>query len=184
MALAIAGSPDIANVCNFRFSAGSVKVCSMAAQILHKKEVFRFYLPDFSTNALVPYFPCGVAAGFPSPADDYQDGYLDLNKLLIPNPAATIIGQADGDSMVDCGIFPWDYLIINRSLSAVHDDVIVGVINGEFTLKRLKMIQGAPWLYPENRVKDYQPIRITGEMSFEVWGVVADSIRRHRRNRQ
>jgi DNA polymerase V len=117
------------------------------------------------------------ATGFPSPADDHLDGHIDLNRILIENEPATFITRASGDSMQGVGIFDGDLLIVNRALTAGDGSLVVAEVLGELTLKRLRIIAGKPWLYPENI--RYQPTEITREMNFSVWGVVKHTIRTH-----
>jgi DNA polymerase V len=113
----------------------------------------------------------GIPAGFPSPAEDYMDKKLDLNDYCIRNRAATFFAFVEGDSMHDAGFFDGDLMIIDRSIDAKADDIIVAVINGDFTVKRLGYDgQQCPILIPEN--KRYSPIRIDESMDFRVWGVV------------
>lgn len=154
----------------------------MPAQIIPLKlapqESFAFYRADTSSRKLIPLYAGGIPAGFPSPADDYLEGLLDLNEHLISNQAATFFVRCDGDSMIEAGIHPGDILVINRSLEAKDKDIVVATISGEFTLKRLRYINGKPWLYPEN--KNYMPIPILSD-EFQVWGVVEHSIRNHKR---
>lgn len=113
-----------------------------------------------------------VAAGFPSPADDYlkAETPLDLNEHLIKHPAATFFVRVRGDSMTGCGIFPDDILIVDRSLEPAHRKVVIAVVNGELTVKRLHQAGGKVMLMPENA--GYQPIVIEDEMELEIWGVV------------
>lgn len=113
-----------------------------------------------------------VAAGFPSPADDYlkAETPLDLNEHLIKHPAATFFVRVRGDSMTGCGIFPDDILIVDRSLEAVHRKVVIAVVDGELTVKRLHKAGGKIMLMPEN--EGYKPIVIEDNMELEIWGVV------------
>ena len=115
-----------------------------------------------------------VEAGFPSPAEDYIEGSLDLNKHLIKHPAATFFVRVSGDSMINAGIYPGDILIVDRSLEAIDKKIVIAVIDGELTVKRLKHRDNLLFLEPENEA--YLPIKITKEMSFEVWGVVTNVI--------
>jgi DNA polymerase V len=115
-----------------------------------------------------------VSCGFPSPADEYLDGPLDLNDLLVKKPAATFFVRAKGDSMIDEGIFEGDILIIDRSIQPRSGQVVLAVINGEFTLKRLIKNGSQIILQPEN--PKYTPIQITAEMDFQVWGVAIHCI--------
>lgn len=116
-----------------------------------------------------------VSAGFPSPADDYLDKPLDLNSFLISKPSATFMAWVRGDSMVGAGIYDKDLLIIDRSLDAHHNSIVLAHLNGEFTLKRLVKRDGKVFLKPEN--PNYQTTEITEEMEFKIWGVLKHSIR-------
>jgi DNA polymerase V len=118
----------------------------------------------------IPYFVSGVAAGFPSPAEDYMEKPLDLNELVIKHPFATFFVRVEGDSMKNAGIFSDDILVVDRSLEAQNGKIIVALLNGEFTVKRLlKTAQGIT-LCPEN--ESFSPIKVTPESEFQVWGVV------------
>lgn len=121
-----------------------------------------------------PLFMVPVAAGFPSPAEDYMEGKLDLNKHLIKHPAATFFVRVAGDSMIDAGIHPGDILIVDRSLEPADKKVVIAVIEGELTVKRIRMTGGKVFLVPEN--ENYEPIPIESEMNFEIWGVVTSVI--------
>jgi DNA polymerase V len=121
-----------------------------------------------------PLFLTPVKAGFPSPADDYLERKLDLNEHLIKHPAATFFVKVTGDSMINAGIFSNDILIVDRSLEAVNNKIVVAVVNGEFTIKRLRRRAGKTFLVAEN--PDYPPIEITDGSTFEVWGVVVHVI--------
>ena len=132
------------------------------------------YTPDQSTEIALPLFMSSVEAGFPSPAEDYIEGSLDLNKHLIKHPAATFFVRVSGDSMINAGMYPSDILIVDRSLEATDKKIVIAVIDGELTVKRLRYRDNLLFLEPENDA--YMPIKITKEMSFEVWGVVTNVI--------
>ena len=117
----------------------------------------------------LPVFAAGVRAGFPSPADDHAEPGLNLNELL-ENPAATFCAWAEGDSMINLGILDGDLMIIDRSLEARHDDVVVADLNGSFTVKRLVRKPSGNFLMPAN--PDYPPIPITPDDDIRIWGVV------------
>lgn len=119
-------------------------------------------------------FLSSVAAGFPSPADDYIDKTLDLNELLISNPAATYFVRVSGDSMMGAGLYDGDIIIVDRSVTPKNNDVVIAALNGELTVKRIQKREGSVWLIPEN--PDYRPTRVTEEMSFEIWGVATNVI--------
>lgn len=132
------------------------------------------YAPDLSTRYALPIFLGRLPAGFPSPADDYIEGKLDLNRHLIKHPAATFFVRVSGDSMIEAGIHTGDILVVDRSLEAVDGNVIVAALDGELTVKRLSKRGSVVRLLPAN--KDYQPIEISAQQMFEVWGVVTSVI--------
>ena len=121
-----------------------------------------------------PLFLSKVPAGFPSPAEDYLEGQLDLNEYLIHHPSATFFVRASGDSMIDAGIRSGDLLIVDRALTPGSGSVIIAIVNGELTVKRLRKAQGKLFLVPEN--KDFAPLEVQESMDFEVWGVVSHVI--------
>lgn len=117
-----------------------------------------------------PLYESRVSAGFPSPADDYIEAKLDLNQYLVKHPAATFFVRVEGDSMIGAGIFPEDILVVDRSLTPKDGKIVIAVINGELTVKRLKQARNKVVLMPENDA--FSPIEITEEMNFSIWGVV------------
>lgn len=132
------------------------------------------YYPGRTTECKLPLFMIPVEAGFPSPAEDYIEGELDLNKHLIKHPAATFFVRVTGDSMVDAGIHPGDILIVDRAIEPADKKVVIAVVNGDLTVKRIRMIKGKAFLMPEN--ENYKPLQIEEEMNFEIWGVVTNVI--------
>lgn len=117
-----------------------------------------------------------VAAGFPSPADDHVDRSLDLNEYLVPNPAATFFVRVEGESMTGAGISPGDLLVVDRSREPADGKIVVAVLDGEMTVKRLRKKGRRVELVPENR--SFEPPPISVETDFRVWGVVTAVIRR------
>lgn len=115
-----------------------------------------------------------IKAGFPSPAGDYSDSSLDFNEYLVKNRAATFIVRVQGDSMIGAGINTGDLLVVDRSIKPVPGRIVVAIVDGEFTVKRLILEMGRYSLAPEN--PDYPVIEITGETDFQVWGVVTHAI--------
>jgi DNA polymerase V len=115
-------------------------------------------------------------AGFPSPAEDYIDCALDLNEYLIKHPSATFFVRVHGDSMKGAGIFHDDILIVDRALEARDQSVVLAILDGEFTVKRLNIRGTKTYLLPEN--KHYMPIEITEGNDFQVWGIVTNVIHR------
>jgi len=118
----------------------------------------------------VPLFSQSVRAGFPSPAADYAESGLDFNKLLINDTATTFVVRAEGESMLGAGIFPGDFLVVDRSLVARKEDVVIAALDGEFTVKRLKHRDGHFILAPENPA--YPVIRVDEASELSIWGVV------------
>ncbi len=136
---------------------------------------------EFTERQPLQYAP-GIKAGFPSPADDYRHDTLDFNRDFIRHPEATFYGRVDGDSMIDLGIGDGDIAVIDRSLEAHHDDIVVAFINEEFTIKRLDLShkeEGYILLQPANRW--FRPIHIDAGDDFEVWGVVVWTIKNWRK---
>lgn len=137
-------------------------------------KVLEIFSPIIGAKIELPMFLEAVSAGFPSPADDYLESKLDLNDYLIKNPSATFFLRVVGDSMINAGIHTGDILIVDRSLMPKHGSIVIAVINGELTVKRLQHTDNKYFLYAENN--KYEPIEITKEMAFEVWGVVTNVI--------
>lgn len=131
---------------------------------------------DNSTKINLPLFVSNVTAGFPSPADDYLDKSLDLNKYLISNPSATFFVKVEGDSMSNAGIVSGDILIVDRSIDKPFGKIIVALLNNEFTVKRLIKSKNKIYLVPEN--PKYPNIEITEFVDFHVWGVVTGLVRK------
>jgi DNA polymerase V len=121
-----------------------------------------------------PMFTEQVAAGFPSPADDYLEGNLDLNEYLIKHPVATFFVRVTGDSMIGAGIHSGDLLIVDKALEATSGKVVIAVVNGELTVKKLVRRDGVIYLMPEN--DKYKPIEVKDEIDLEIWGVVTSVI--------
>jgi len=118
----------------------------------------------------LPYFTTEVKAGFPSPALDYIEDRIDLNDIFIKHPHATFIVECTGDSMIDAFIPPKAKLIVDRSLNATNGDIVLAIVNGEFTVKYLQKNSIKTKLIPAN--KKYQDIEMQEGMQMEVWGVV------------
>ena len=127
---------------------------------------------DF-TQLGIPMFSDAVAAGFPSPATDYCERKLDLNELCIQKPAATYFVRAQGDSMIDAGIFPGDVLVIDRSIDASHGDIVIAAVNGELTVKLLET-KPQTRLVPMNG--QHAQIVIPEGADLEIFGVATNVI--------
>lgn len=140
------------------------------------KKQIEIHKIDISSNLPLQYADEGIKAGFPSPAQDYLEQAIDLNKELIRHPASTFYGRVVGDSMRDEGIEEGDILVIDKSLELLDDDLAVCFIDGEFTVKRVRLEPDAAWLVPSN--SNYPPIKVTKDNEFMVWGIVTYTIKR------
>jgi len=121
-----------------------------------------------------PLFLSGISAGFPSPADDYLDRKLDLNEHLVKNPAATYFVRVAGDSMTGAGINDNDILVVDRSLEPSSSNIVIAIVNGELTVKRLIKTRNSCRLIAENPV--YPPLEINEDTPLEIWGVATYAI--------
>ena len=135
-----------------------------------------FFTPGNLNTLGAVYIDTGISAGFPSPAEDFKQERLSLDDELIKNKEATFFARVSGQSMIDAGLSDNDLLVIDRSLSPAHNKIAVCFLDGEFTVKRLKVEKDEVWLQPEN--KNYQPIKITEENDFVIWGIVTNVIKK------
>jgi DNA polymerase V len=125
---------------------------------------------DAASECVIPLLTHQIPAGFPSPADDYLEDTLDLNRYLIKHPAATYFVRVQGESMAGAGISSGDLLIVDRAVEVTDNKVIVAHIDGEFTIKRVCK-KGKSWyLVPDS--PHFEPIEITDELNFIAWGVI------------
>jgi len=137
--------------------------------------LFTLLLPVLRPHLVaIPLFSSKVAAGFPSPADDYVEKNLDLNELLVQKPAATFFVRAQGDSMLGAGIHSNDILVVDRSIEAVTGKIVICALNGELTVKRLVRDNEQWQLKAEN--SDYPDMVIYEELDMVIWGVVTNVI--------
>ena len=137
---------------------------------ISESEELEFYSAETTTELKIPLFESGVSAGFPSPADDYMDLPIDLNEFLIKHPAATFYVRVKGNSMEGAGIRNGDLLIVDRAEEPRNKSIVLGIIDGEFTVKRIKKKGSDLYLMPDN--PEFKPIKIDDNMDFQVWGVV------------
>ena len=145
---------------------------SIMKKNVNKQDVkLEIYNIDESSKETYPLYASKVAAGFPSPADDYVELKLDLNKYLIKHPSATFYVKVKGDSMKGGGINDSDILVVDRALEPKNNDIAVCVIDGEFTVKKLKKTKNELYLMPEN--PEFDPIKVSEYNDFQVWGIVA-----------
>jgi DNA polymerase V len=142
---------------------------------LHQSETLEFFSATTGMELNLPLIDAGIHAGFPSPAEDFADISIDLNQELIKNPSSTFYARVKGDSMKDAGIHDGDLIIIDKSLEPANGKIAVCFIDGEFTIKRIKIESNCCWLVPAN--DDFNPIKVTEENEFLVWGIVVHVIR-------
>ena len=135
------------------------------------------YLPIRKTRWSRPLMMWRVPAGFPSPAEDYVEGRIDLNRDLIKHPLTTFYIRVDGDSMIGAGIHPGSLLVVDRGVTAVEGDIVVARLDDELCVKRFSMDERGIRLLSENEI--YPPIEVPEDVDFEIWGRVMYSIRRH-----
>ncbi len=133
------------------------------------------YNSEICLGINLPFVKSGISAGFPSPADDFLDTSIDLNKELIKHPSSTFFGRVKGNSMVDAGLSDGDLLVIDKSLEPKNGKIAVCYIDGEFTIKRIKTAKDCVYLMPAN--PDYKPIKVTADNDFLIWGIVTNVIK-------
>ena len=121
-------------------------------------------------EAAIPLYASGVSAGFPSPADDFKELRISIDREVVKNEEATFYARVSGESMQGAGLDDGDLLVIDRSLEPQDNKIAVCFIDGEFTVKRLKVEQDCVYLMPEN--PKYQPIKVTEDNELIIWGVV------------
>lgn len=143
-----------------------------------EKKALEIYRAEINTELSLPIADEGIKAGFPSPAQDFMDLAIDLNKELVRHPASTFYGRVRGDSMQDAGVYDGDILIIDKSLEPRNGDMAVCFVDGEFTIKYIKIEKEIVWLTPAN--DSYSPIKITEDNDFLIWGIVTYSIKKQR----
>ncbi len=144
--------------------------------IKHKSGSLTFYTPEVFDNTGAHFVDVGISAGFPSPAEDFKEQRLSLDKELIKNKEATFFAKVSGQSMIGAGLDDNDLLVIDRSLEPENNKIAVCFLDGEFTVKRLRVSNGEVWLQPEN--PDYPIINITEENDFLIWGIVTNVIKK------
>ena len=135
---------------------------------------FEIFLPENKSAKELSLINENISAGFPSPAEDYIDQILDLNEYMIKNLSTTFLIRVSGDSMINAGIYNGDILVVDRSLEPANNKIIIGVIDGEFLVKRIIKKSGKLFLQAENDM--FKPIEINSDSDFKVWGVVTFAI--------
>lgn len=137
---------------------------------MKKKQTLTIFDLDQEANTTIPFVDAVVKAGFPNIAQDYLEGAIDLNKALVKHPATTFLARVDGDSMIDARVHNGDLLVIDKSAEPRDGKMAVCYIDGEFTLKFIKIEKDVVWLVPAN--KDFEPIKVTAENELLIWGIV------------
>ena len=150
-------------------------LANMAALKLYDTITLDIYSALSESVLELPFIEGGISAGFPSPALDFIDLKIDLNKHVVKHPSSTFYGRVKGVSMIEAGIHDGDLLVIDKSLEPKHGKIAVCYIDGEFTVKRIQLNAGQCWLMPAN--KDYKPIQITAENELLIWGIVTHVIK-------
>lgn len=130
---------------------------------------------EAGNGADLPLYASRPAAGFPAPGDDALERSLDINDLVVKNPAATFFVRVEGDSMEGAGIFSGDVLVVDRSVTPAHEKIVVAAVHGEMVVKRLVAHSGTHLLVSEH--EDYAPITVSENEDVHVWGVVVGSVR-------
>ena len=143
---------------------------------IKKEQKLTFFRPNFESEIQIPYITEGVSAGFPSPAADFMETNIDLNKELSENPLATYYIKVKGNSMIDAGINDKDVLVVDRSLEPQNNKIAICCIDGEFTVKRIQVEKDCLYLMPENQ--SYEPIKVTEENQLIIWGMVTYVIKK------
>lgn len=130
----------------------------------------QLFAPETKNEVYITFTESLIKAGFPSPAEDHSDLKLDLNKELIKNPSSTFFAKVSGQSMIEDGVDDGDFLIIDKAIAPFEGSLAVCYLDGEFTLKRVKIEKDAIFLVPAN--PSFKTIKVTKENDFMVWGVV------------
>ncbi|WP_040252392.1 LexA family protein [Psychroserpens mesophilus] len=148
----------------------------MSLKFLTPKNALEFYTPDETQSLEIVLAQTGISAGFPSPADDFKEYKISLDKTLVRNKEATFYARVSGQSMIGAGLDDGDLLVVDKSLEPVHNKIAVCFIDGEFTVKRLKVTSEGVYLQPENPV--YDSILVTESSDFQIWGIVTHVIKK------
>ncbi|MEP1489885.1 MAG: translesion error-prone DNA polymerase V autoproteolytic subunit [Algibacter sp.] len=144
--------------------------------ILQEPNTLTFFTPETTDSLGALFFDTGIAAGFPSPAEDFKEERLSLDRELIKNKEATFFARVSGQSMIGAGLDDNDLLVIDRSIEPINNKIAVCFLDGEFTVKRLRVDKDEVWLQPEN--PNYPIIKITTENDFVIWGIVTNVIKK------
>ena len=141
-----------------------------------KPKKIEFYIPDKENILPITFIQNEIKAGFPSPAGDFIESKISIDRIVVKNEASTFYAKASGNSMVNAGIEDGDILVIDRSIEPTNFKIAVCCIDGEFTVKRIKIDKTGTYLQPENN--QYEPIKITQENELIIWGIVTYVIKK------
>jgi|TARA_B110001450_G_scaffold51799_1_gene48413 DNA polymerase V len=139
-------------------------------------ETLTFFSPDTQESEGAFFFDTGISCGIPSPTNDVEQERISLDKELIKNKEATFFARVSGQSMIGAGLDDNDLLVIDRSIAPTNNKIAVCFLDGEFTVKRLKVESSGVWLQPEN--PNYQAIQVTSENNFIIWGIVTNVVKK------
>lgn len=134
------------------------------------KPELTFFIPDTENAKEFPFIADGIKAGFPSPAADFDETKISIDQLVVKNETATFYAKANGNSMIGAGIDDGDILVIDRSIEPTDNKIAVCFIDGDFTIKRIKIEEDCVYLQPEN--PKFQPIKVTEDNDLIIWGIV------------
>lgn len=137
---------------------------------MKKKDKLEFFIPKKENGIGQWLAEEGISAGFPSPADDFKETRISLDRELVKNKEATFYARVSGDSMIGAGLNDGDLLVIDRSKNPENGKIAICLVDGEFTVKRIKKEENKLYLMPEN--KKYKPIELKEENELIIWGVV------------
>jgi DNA polymerase V len=143
---------------------------------METSETLTFFTPKTTSSKGAVFIDTGISAGLPAPANDFNETRISLDDELIQNKDSTFFAKVRGQSMIDAGLNDNDLLVIDRSLEPANNKIAVCYLDGEFTVKRLRVEKNEVWLQPEN--PNYPIINITKENDFVVWGIVTNVIKK------
>ena len=137
---------------------------------MKEKKILNLFVPKTDNGIGQWLAEEGISAGFPSPADDFKETRISLDKELVKNKEATFYARVSGDSMIEAGLDDGDLLVIDRSKDPLNGKIAVCLVDGEFTVKRIKKEKNRLYLMPEN--KKYKPIELKEGNELVIWGIV------------
>ena len=143
---------------------------------MKEKKILNFFIPKKENGIGQWLAEEGISAGFPSPADDFKETRISLDRELVKNKEATFYARVSGDSMVGAGLNDGDLIVIDRSKDPENGKIAVCLVDGEFTVKRLRVKKGKIWLQPEN--SKYQTIEIKDDNELIIWGIVTNVVKK------